>query len=172
MVKAGEGFYTSLGLQALPASFYERSMLVRPRDRDVVCHRAPGTVDFKDDLRIKMCIKPQRRRLRHHPSRARPQLLSARLQRPAVPLPGQRQRRRSRSDRRLHRALGDTRISVQIGLLDPGKVPSSDKDVGLLLRQAMDKVAFMPFAYIVDKWRGGCLTGRSRRPITTRPGSI
>ena len=58
MVRAGEGFYTSLGLAPLPASFYARSQLVRPRDRDVICHASAWDVDFKEDLRIKMCIKP------------------------------------------------------------------------------------------------------------------
>jgi len=48
---------------------------------------------------------------------------------------------------------------VQIGLLDRNKVPGPDKDIGLLLRQGMDKVAFMPFAYLVDKWRYGVFDG-------------
>ncbi len=57
MVKTGEGFYTSLGLPALPASFWERSMFTKPRDREVVCHASAWDIDKKDDLRIKMCIK-------------------------------------------------------------------------------------------------------------------
>ena len=59
-----------------------------------------------------------------------------------------------------HEAIGDfialsvtPEYLVQVGLLDRSKVPSPDKDIGLLLRQGMDKVAFMPFAYLVDKWR-------------------
>jgi len=57
MVKTGEGFYTSLGLPPLPASFWDRSLFVKPRDREVVCHASAWDVDNKDDLRIKMCIK-------------------------------------------------------------------------------------------------------------------
>jgi peptidyl-dipeptidase A len=34
----GRDFYSSLGLEALPATFYERSLITRPRDREVVCH--------------------------------------------------------------------------------------------------------------------------------------
>jgi peptidyl-dipeptidase A len=49
---------------------------------------------------------------------------------------------------------------VSIGLLDPSKVPSADKDIGLLLRQAMDKVAFLPFGLLVDKWRWGVFAGQ------------
>ena len=46
-----------------------------------------------------------------------------------------------------------------LNLLDKSKVPSADKDFGLLLRQAMDKVAFLPFGLMVDKWRWGVFNG-------------
>jgi peptidyl-dipeptidase A len=48
---------------------------------------------------------------------------------------------------------------VKIGLLDAAKVPAEDKDIGLLLRQALDKVAFLPFGVMVDKWRWGVFDG-------------
>lgn len=159
MVKVGEGFYTSLGLQALPATFYERSQLVRPRDRDVVCHASAWDVDYKDDLRIKMCIKPNADDFVtiHH------ELGHNYYQRAYNAQPFLYQ---DSANDGVHEAIGDfialsvtPEYLVQIGLLEPGKVPSSDKDVGLLLRQAMDKVAFMPFAYIVDKWRWGVFDG-------------
>jgi peptidyl-dipeptidase A len=65
-----------------------------------------------------------------------------------------------------HEAIGDfvalsitPNYLVQIGLLDQSRVPSADKDTGLLLRQAMDKVAFLPFGLLVDKWRWGVFNG-------------
>src|SRR5690606_4846143 len=58
MVRSAEDFYKSLGMPALPESFYERSQLVRPRDRDVVCHASAWDNDLKGDVRIKMCITP------------------------------------------------------------------------------------------------------------------
>ncbi|MBW8861023.1 MAG: M2 family metallopeptidase, partial [Acidobacteria bacterium] len=58
MVRAGERFYTSLGFAPLPKPFWERSLLVRPRDRDVVCHASAWDVDYVEDVRIKMCIEP------------------------------------------------------------------------------------------------------------------
>ena len=48
---------------------------------------------------------------------------------------------------------------VQTGLLPKNRVPSADKDIGLLLRQAMDKVAFLPFGLMVDRWRWGVYSG-------------
>ena len=159
MVRAGEGFYTSLGLQPLPATFYTRSQLVRPRDRDVVCHASAWNVDFDEDLRIKMCIKPNaddfvtiHHELGHNYYQRAYKQQSYLYQ--------------DSANDGFHEAIGDfvalsvtPEYLVQIGLLDRSKVPSADKDIGLLLRQAMDKVAFMPFGYVVDKWRWGVFDG-------------
>lgn len=52
--KTSESFYQSLGYPPLPESFWNKSMLTRPSDRQVVCHASAW--DFgNDDLRIKMC---------------------------------------------------------------------------------------------------------------------
>ena len=52
----GERFFTSLGFDPLPKTFWERSLFVKPRDREVVCHASAWDIDNVDDLRIKMCI--------------------------------------------------------------------------------------------------------------------
>ena len=57
MVQYGERFFTSLGFAPLPKTFWERSLFVKPRDRDVVCHASAWDVDAVDDLRLKMCIE-------------------------------------------------------------------------------------------------------------------
>ena len=159
MVRTGEGFYTSLGLPALPASFYERSQITRPRDRDVVCHASAWDVDNKEDLRIKMCTKVNsddfvtiHHELGHNYYQRAYNQQSTLYQNGA--------------NDGFHEAIGDfialsitPEYLVQIGLLDRSKVPGADKDIGLLLRQGMDKVAFMPFAYLVDKWRWGVFDG-------------
>jgi peptidyl-dipeptidase A len=163
MVKAGEGFFSSLGFAPLPETFWQRSQFTeaaRPRG-GVPCLR----------LGYRQCRRPahqdvhqgERRRFRHHPPRAWPQLLPARLQQAAAScyLNG--------ANDGFHEAIGDAvalsitpEYLVQIGLLDKAKVPSADKDTGLLLRQAMDKVAFLPFGLLVDKWRWQVFSGRDR----------
>ncbi|WP_310467018.1 M2 family metallopeptidase [Sphingomonas sp.] len=159
MVRAGEGFYTSLGMAPLPATFFTRSQLVRPRDRDVVCHASAWNVDSKDDLRIKMCIKPNADDFVtiHHELGHNYYQLAYNQQSTLY---------QDSANDGFHEAVGDfialsvtPEYLVQIGLLDRSKVPSADKDIGLLLRQAMDKVAFMPFGYVVDKWRWGVFDG-------------
>jgi len=53
MVRYGENFFKSLGFAELPKTFWERSLFVKPADRDVVCHASAWDVDFKEDLRLK-----------------------------------------------------------------------------------------------------------------------
>ena len=45
MVKYGEGFFKSLGFAPLPETFWERSLFVKPSDRDVVCHASAWDID-------------------------------------------------------------------------------------------------------------------------------
>ena len=39
----------------------------------------------------------------------------------------------------------------QIGLLD--KVPGTEEDIPFLLKMALDKIAFLPFGLLIDRWR-------------------
>jgi len=56
LARYGDSFYMSLGFDALPETFYQRSQFIRPRDRDVECHASALDMDANLDLRIKMCI--------------------------------------------------------------------------------------------------------------------
>ena len=159
MVKTGEGFYSSLGFAPLPATFYERSQFLKPRDREVVCHASAWDLDNKDDLRIKMCIKVNGDDfVTIHHELGHNYYQRAYNKQPYLYLNG--------ANDGFHEAIGDTialsitpQYLVQIGLLDAAKVPTPDKDIGLLLKQAMDKVAFLPFGLLVDKWRWGVFAG-------------
>ncbi len=159
MVKIGEGFYSSLGLKPLPQTFWERSQIVKPRDREVVCHASAWNLDAKDDIRIKMCTKVNSEDFVtiHH------ELGHNYYQRAYQ---NQSFLHRSGANDGFHEAIGDfVALSitpdylVKIGLIGADKVPAPDKDVGLLLRQAMDNVAFLPFGLMVDKWRWGVFDG-------------
>jgi len=159
MVKTGEGFYTSLGFEKLPDSFWARSQITKPRDREVVCHASAWDVDNVDDLRIKMCTKVNSDDfITVHHELGHNFYQRAYNKQPYLYLNG--------ANDGFHEAIGDfialsvtPDYLVKIGLLDPAKVPSADKDIGLLLRQAMDKVAFLPFGLLMDKWRWGVFSG-------------
>ena len=160
MVKTGEGFFSSLGFKPLPESFYARSQFTKPADREVVCHASAWDVDNVDDLRIKMCIKINGGDfVTIHHELGHNYYQRAYNKKPLLYLNG--------ANDGFHEAIGDAialsitpDYLVQIGLLDAAKVPSADKDLGLLLKQAMDKVAFLPFGLLVDKWRWGVFSGK------------
>jgi len=159
MFRTGEGFYTSLGFKPLPETFWKRSQIVKPADRDVLCHASAWDVDNVDDLRIKMCAKVNSDDFTtiHH-EMGHNFYQRAYNTKPFLYKNG--------ANDGFHEAIGDfialsitPDYLVKIGLLDPAKVPSADKDIGLLLRQAMDKVAFLPFGLLIDKWRWGVFSG-------------
>jgi peptidyl-dipeptidase A len=159
MVKTGEGFYSSLGFAPLPDTFWTRSMIVKPADREVVCHASAWDIDNKQDVRIKMCTKVNADDfVTVHHELGHNYYQRAYMNQPFLYENG--------ANDGFHEAIGDfvalsitPNYLVQIGLLDQSRVPSADKDTGLLLRQAMDKVAFLPFGLLVDKWRWGVFNG-------------
>lgn len=159
MVKVGEQFFSSLGFEPLPATFWERSQFVKPADREVVCHASAWNVDNIDDLRIKMCIKPNADDFTtiHH------ELGHNYYQRAYN---GQDFLYLTGANDGFHEAIGDMialsitpEYLVQIDMLPAEQVPSADKDIGLLLRQAMDKVAFLPFGLLLDRYRWNLFNG-------------
>ncbi len=157
MVRYGENFYKSLGFAPLPGTFWERSLFTKPRDRDVVCHASAWDVDFKEDLRVKMCIQ-----IRdvdfvtiHH------ELGHNMYQRAYKDQPFMFE---GGANDGFHEAIGDTiALAVTpeylktIGLLD--KVPPEEADIPILLRQALERVAFLPFGLLIDQWRWKVFSG-------------
>ncbi|MXO95495.1 peptidase M2 family protein [Erythrobacter aquimaris] len=159
MVRVGEQFFSSLGFEPLPETFWERSQFTKPRDREVVCHASAWDVDNVDDLRIKMCIKRNADDFKviHH-ELGHNYYQRAYNQQDYLHLNG--------ANDGFHEAIGDMialsitpEYLVQIDMLDRADVPSADKDIGLLLREAMDKVAFLPFGLMVDRYRWGLFDG-------------
>jgi peptidyl-dipeptidase A len=158
MAKSAETFYTSIGFPALPQPFWERSMLTRPRDRDVVCHASAWDMDDKDDVRIKMCMRPNEEDLFtiYHEMghvyyfiwyKDQPQLFQ------------------DGAHDGFHEAIGDTvNLSVtpaylhQIGLVSAVK-PSQEAIINQQMKMALDKIAFLPFGKLIDEWRWGVFSG-------------
>jgi peptidyl-dipeptidase A len=158
MVRYGERFFTSLGFEPLPATFWERSLFTQPTDRAVVCHASAWNLDEVDDLRIKMCIDVTAEDFKtiHH------ELGHNFYQRAYNKLP---YLYRSGANDGFHEAIGDAvalsvtpNYLVQVGPLD--REPGPDGDLGLLLRDALAKVAFLPFGLLVDQWRRQVFSGQ------------
>ncbi len=159
MVKTGENFFSSLGFDRLPATFWERSLFVKPEDREVVCHASAWNVDEKDDLRIKMCIKVNSEDFKtiHH------ELGHNYYQRAYNK---EDYFYRSGANDGFHEAVGDTiALSItpeylqKIGLLE--NVPDASGDIALLMKRALEGIAFLPFGLMVDQWRWQVFAGQA-----------
>lgn len=160
MVKLGEGFFTSLGLDPLPNTFWERSLFTRPKDREVVCHASAWDVSWSNDLRIKMCIEPTEEDLiTIHHELGHDFYFQSYTKLPVLFQAG--------ANDGFHEGIGDTlALSVtpqylkNLGLLD--QVPNNEKGhLNVQMKMALDKVAFLPFGLLIDKWRWDVFSGKT-----------
>jgi peptidyl-dipeptidase A len=125
----------------------------------VICHASAWDLDTKDDRRIKMCtlVNASDFVTVHH-ELGHNFYQRAYNKQPYLYL--------SSANDGFHEAIGDMialsvtpEYLVQIGLLDASKVPDASRDIGLLLRQALEKVPGLPWTLLVDKWRWGVFDG-------------
>jgi peptidyl-dipeptidase A len=158
IVHYAENFFKSLGFAPLPQTFWERSLFTKPQDRDVVCHASAWDIDNKDDLRLKMCIEIRDTDFVtvHHELGHNFYQRAYKTQPPLF---------EDSANDGFHEAVGDTiALSVtpsylkEVGLLDT--VPPESSDIGYLLKTALDKVAFLPFGLLIDKWRWEVFSGQ------------
>jgi peptidyl-dipeptidase A len=157
MAKIAEAFFSSLGQAPLPQTFWERSMFTRPRDREVVCHASAWDIDWVDDIRIKMCIRINEEdfvTIHHELGHNYYQRAYGGLD----PL------FRNSANDGFHEALGDTiALSVtpsylkQIGLID--QLPPDS--LNPLMKRALEKIAFLPFGLLIDRWRWDVFSGKT-----------
>jgi peptidyl-dipeptidase A len=160
MVRLGESFFTSLGMDALPPTFWERSLFLRPKDRDVVCHASAWDVTWNNDLRIKMCVEPTEEDLvTIHHELGHDYYFHAYYKLPILFQAG--------ANDGFHEGIGDT-LALSVtpsylkskGLLD--NVPKGDKaTINVQMKMALDKVAFLPFGLLIDKWRWDVMNGKT-----------
>jgi len=157
MARIAERFYTSIGFDPLPKTFWERSLFVRPKDRDVVCHASAWDIDVESDVRIKMCIDQTAEDFTtiHH-EQGHNFYQRAYKDQPVI--------FRDSANDGFHEAIGDTialsvtpEYLVRIGLLD--KAPDTSRDIGLLMNKALEKIAFLPFGLLIDQWRWKVFSG-------------
>jgi peptidyl-dipeptidase A len=161
VVKTAEDFFVGIGLDPLPKSFWERSLFVKPKDREVVCHASAWDVEFNNDLRIKMCVEVTEEDLLvshhelghvyyYHYYHNLPMLLQ------------------EGANKGFHEGIGDTlALSVtpaylkNLGLID--KIPNDPKgEINVLMKMATQKVAFLPFGKLVDQWRWDVFSGKTQ----------
>ncbi len=158
MVRMGERFFTSLGFDPLPATFWERSLFARPADRQVVCHASAWDVSWNGDLRIKMCIEPTESDFVTIHHELGHDFYFQRYQ--AQPVLFQ-----TGANDGFHEGIGDTlalsvtpRYLKSINLLS--RVSDNPKaQINQQMKMALSKVAFLPFGLLIDKWRWRVFAG-------------
>ena len=158
MTELAEDFFVSLGMPSLPESFWQRSLLVKPRDREVVCHASAWSIDAGDDVRIKMCIEPTQDHLFtiYHELGHIYYFLAYKNQ-PIIFQSG--------AHDGFHEAVGDTVTLSMTGdfLKNLGLVEevedSPEALINSQMKLALDKIAFLPFGKLMDQWRWGVFSG-------------
>ena len=158
MTRRAEDFYTSLGMPGLPDPFWANSMLIKPRDRDVVCHASAWPMDMADDVRIKMCIEPNEEDFTtvYHELGHIYYYLAYKDQPPLF---------QAGAHDGFHEAIGDVIVLsmtpeylASIGLVDAPEQGQAAL-INAQMRMALSKVAFLPFGLMIDRWRWGVFDG-------------
>ena len=158
MNERAQDFYVSLGMPKLPASYWERAQLIKPRDRDVVCHASAWDMNMAGDVRTKMCIKPTEEdftTIYHELGHVYYYLAYNKL--PPLFQAG--------AHDGFHEAIGDTIVLSmtpaylnRIGLVDQPQ-QSNEALLNAQMRMALAKVSFLPFGLMIDRWRWGVFDG-------------
>lgn len=159
--EVADQFFQSLGLIKMPAEFWEKSMLEKPKGRDVVCHASAWDFFNGKDFRVKQCteITMDHFSTAHHEMGHIEYYLQYKDQ-PVV--------YRGGANPGFHEAVGDViSLSVEtpkhlhkIGLL-PTVVDDNEADINFLLAMALQKIAFLPFGFLIDQWRWSVFRGET-----------
>ena len=161
MVEYAEDFFTSMGFDSLPKTFWDRSLFVKPQDRSVVCHASAWDLDSaKNDLRIKMCIeKNEEDFITIHHELGHIFYYQAYSHLPTLFQAG--------ANDGFHEAFGDLlTLSItpdylkDIGFINEDEASYAKKDpIGLLMKQALEGVVIIPWTLMLDKWRASVFNG-------------
>ncbi|CAF0958975.1 unnamed protein product [Brachionus calyciflorus] len=155
--KEAEEFYKSIGLFPMTDFFWNNSMFVKPNDRPVECHG--GAWDFSNtfDFRISMCteINELYYYVVYH-EMGHIEYFMAYSKQPYL-----------FKSSPFHEAIGDLiYLSVQtpshlkkIGLIQSEKM-TKEQEINYLMKRALEKIGFVGFAYIMDKWRWDVFRGK------------
>ncbi|XP_019640619.1 PREDICTED: angiotensin-converting enzyme-like [Branchiostoma belcheri] len=160
MFKIAEKFFTSIGLRELPEVFWEKSMIVRPADREVSCH--PTSWDFyhHSDVRVKMCTEVNHEFLGtiHHELGHIQYFLQYEDQ-PMLYRDG--------ANPGFHEAVGDT---VSLSAMTPAHLrtvglltdwpDTHESEINFLLRQALDKIPALAMGVMIDTWQSRVFSGK------------
>jgi len=160
MFQTGDDFYAAMGLFRVPDSFWKRSMLEKPEDREVICHATAWDFYDGEDFRIRMCTQEfsfQDLNTIHH------ELGHIQYQQQYKTLP---QVYRDGANDGFHEAIGELMAMAgatpshlfSIGLLD-NLVQDEELDLNFLMSQALITISTLPYHLVNDIWRWRAFRG-------------
>lgn len=154
MFEMAENFFVSLNMSKMPATFWEKSIIEKPNDnRDMICHASAWDFAIDGDVRIKQCTRVTMESFFtvHHEMGHIEYYLAYHKQ----PFEF-----RASANPGFHEAVGDVlALSVstnrhlqRVGLLKDF-VPDEETEINHIMRLGLEKLAFLPFAFVMDKFR-------------------
>ncbi|KAJ8307470.1 hypothetical protein KUTeg_015554, partial [Tegillarca granosa] len=159
MWQLSDQFYTSMGLPKMPQEFWSESLLKKPDDREVVGIASAWDFGNRKDFRIlqSTTVSEDQFLVLHHEMGHIVYFLAYKDQ----PFPF-----RAGANPGFHEAMGDL---VHLSLNTPEhlktigiivELPQDNKgDINYLMRMALEKIAFLPFGYLIDQWRWDVFRG-------------
>ncbi|CRL05281.1 CLUMA_CG018154, isoform A [Clunio marinus] len=161
MFEESNRFYMDLGLENNDMSYNETlgAVIEKPTDRVITCHASAWDFCDGNDFRIKMCTSiNQEDFVTVHHEMGHIQYYILYKDQPSI--------LRTGANPGFHEAVGDLiALSVstpghlkKIGLLDDYK-DSEEDNINALFKMALERVAFLPFGLLIDKWRWDVFKG-------------
>ncbi|XP_025082745.1 angiotensin-converting enzyme-like isoform X2 [Pomacea canaliculata] len=155
LFRLAEDFFVSIDLFNMTKIFWEKSMLVKPPNRDVQCHASAEDMFAPGDFRIKMCTEVSESYLEtiHH-EMGHVEYFMAYSHLPPLYRDG--------ANCAFHEAIGDTialsvmsRTHQRVLGLDTTQPGADDykRSINDLMKMALYKIGFLPFGLLVDRWR-------------------
>ncbi|XP_065336215.1 angiotensin-converting enzyme-like isoform X2 [Cloeon dipterum] len=160
LLQVAEQWFTSLGLPAMPNEFWRKSIIQKPLDRPILC--SSSAWDFCDgiDYRLKMCASPTYADFvsAHHELAHVQYYMHYAAQPPLF---------REGANPAFHEAVGEmVTLTVtnpdhlqRLGLFAGNNSSDEEIHINYLMRIALEKLAFVPYSYIVDLWRWKVFSG-------------
>ncbi|KAI3384407.1 hypothetical protein SNEBB_006946 [Seison nebaliae] len=163
MVTTAEEFYTSIGLYKMTDEFWKYSVFLQPKNRTMQCHASAMDLHSEKDFRIKMCAKVGETdfQIIHHEMGHIEYYMA---------YAHQMYQFRRGANSAFHEAIGDTiTLSVvhrkhlaNLHLVDRAEM-NEKEDINFLMGMALKKIAFLPYSYILDKYRWEIYRGQIER---------
>jgi len=162
MFEKADDFFQSVGLDPMPKEFWEGSILEKPADgRDLTCHASAWDFYNGKDFRIKQCTRINQEdfvTVNHEMGHIQYYLQYK----------NQSFLFRSGANPGFHEgvadivslAVGTATYFQKLGLFDTEvDIEDEETNINILFSMALQRIAFLPFGYLVDKFRWDVYSG-------------